>query len=85
MAITTITSREFNHDRGGAKKAAQKGPVFITDRGKPSLVLMTAEEYRRLTEGQKSLAEMLYMPGAEDIEFEVPKLSNDLLRPADFS
>lgn len=85
MAITTITSREFNHDRGGAKRAAQKGPVFITDRGKPSLVLMTAEEYRRLAGGQKNLAEMLYMPGAEDIEFEVPKLANDLLRPADFS
>jgi hypothetical protein len=40
MAITTITSREFNHDRGGAKKAAQKGPVFITDQGKLSLVLI---------------------------------------------
>jgi hypothetical protein len=85
MAITTITSREFNHDRGGAKKAAQKGPVFITDQGKLSLVLMTAEEYRRLTGGQKNLAELLYMPGVEDVEFEIPRLPNDLMRSADFS
>lgn len=85
MSITTITSREFNHDRGGAKKAAQKGPVFITDRGQPSLVLMTAEDYRKLAGKKKNLAELLYMPGAEDIEFEVPKLKDDLMRPADFS
>lgn len=85
MAITTITSREFSHDRGGAKKAVQKGPVFITDRGKLSLVLMAAEEYLRLTGGQKNLAELLYMPGAEDVEFEIPRLPNDVMRPADFS
>lgn len=85
MSITTITSREFNHDRGGAKKAAQKGPVFITDRGRPSLVLMTADEYRRLTGKKKDLAELLFMPGAEDIEFDIPKLPNDFSRPADFS
>jgi prevent-host-death family protein len=85
MTITTITSREFNHDRGGAKKAAQNGPVFITDRGKPSLVLMTAEEYRKLTSGKKkNLVELLAMPGVEDIEFEIPKLA-DFMRPADFS
>ncbi len=85
MTITTITSREFNHDRGGAKKAAQNGPVFITDRGKPSLVLMTAEEYRKLTSGKKkNLVELLAMPGVDDIEFEIPKLG-DFMRPADFS
>jgi prevent-host-death family protein len=82
--ITTITSREFNHDRGGAKKAAQSGPVFITDRGKPSLVLMTAEEYRKLVGKKKNLVELLAMPGVEDIDFEPPKL-RDFMRPADFS
>ena len=33
MTITTLSSREFNHDTGRAKRAALKGPVFITDRG----------------------------------------------------
>ena len=36
MTITTMTSREFNQDAGGAKKAAEKGPVIITDRGRPA-------------------------------------------------
>jgi antitoxin (DNA-binding transcriptional repressor) of toxin-antitoxin stability system len=35
MTITTLSSREFNQNTSHAKKAALKGPVFITDRGKP--------------------------------------------------
>ena len=37
MPITTLSSREFNHDAGRAKKAALHGPVFTTDRGRPSV------------------------------------------------
>ena len=33
MAITTMSSRDFNQDTSGAKRAAKEGPVFITDRG----------------------------------------------------
>ena len=33
--ITTLSSRAFNQDASGAKKAANNGPVFITDRGRP--------------------------------------------------
>ncbi len=36
MTITTMTSREFNQDTSRAKKAAARGPVFITDRGWPA-------------------------------------------------
>jgi hypothetical protein len=32
---TKVTSREFNQDTGRAKRAAQDGPVYITDRGHP--------------------------------------------------
>ena len=49
MSITTLSSRELNHDVSSAKKAAQKGPVVITDRGRPSHVLMTYDEFQRLT------------------------------------
>src|SRR5262249_7675293 len=59
MAVTTLTSREFNQDTSGAKKAARRGPVFITDRGRPAHVLLTIEDYRRLTGGEMSLAEAL--------------------------
>jgi PHD/YefM family antitoxin component YafN of YafNO toxin-antitoxin module len=51
--ITTLSSREFNQDTARAKRAAKKGPVFITTRGEPSHVLMSIEEYRRL-EQEKS-------------------------------
>jgi len=29
-----MSSREFNQDTSGAKKAAENGPVHITDRGR---------------------------------------------------
>lgn len=83
MAITTLTSREFNQDTGRAKKAAEEGPVFITDRGRPAHVLLSIEEYQRLTGGKRSLAEALAMPGLEDIEFDPPRIEVGL-RPVDF-
>ncbi|WP_419657253.1 prevent-host-death family protein [Desulfosarcina variabilis str. Montpellier] len=48
MSITTITSRHFNQDVGYAKRAAEKGPVFITDRGRPSHVLLSFEQYMKI-------------------------------------
>lgn len=68
--ITTISSREFNQDTSGAKKATKKGPVFITDRGRPAHVLLTIEDYQKLTAGSVSIVDMLAMPGTEDIDFQ---------------
>jgi hypothetical protein len=34
-----MTRRTSNQDTSGAKKAAESGPVVITDRGKPAHVL----------------------------------------------
>jgi prevent-host-death family protein len=82
MAITTLTSREFNQDASGAKKAASKGPVFITDRGRPAHVLLTIEDYQRLAGGQRKIADALAMPGDEDVEFEAPR-ADIKSRPAD--
>jgi prevent-host-death family protein len=83
VSITTISSREFNQDAGGAKKAAEKGPVIITDRGRPAHVLLSFEDYQKLVGKGPSLAEALAMPGGEDIEFDPPKLDL-ILRPVDF-
>lgn len=85
MAATTLSSREFNQDTSGAKRAARSGPVFITDRGRPSHVLLTIEEYQRLAGSQASIVDLLAMPGAEAIEFEPPRLQSDLYRPADLA
>jgi PHD/YefM family antitoxin component YafN of YafNO toxin-antitoxin module len=73
VTITTLSSREFNQDSNRAKKAAQDGPVFITDRGKPSHVLLSIEDYRKLTGGETRIADLLAMPDAEDIAFEPPR------------
>ncbi|WP_313528089.1 type II toxin-antitoxin system Phd/YefM family antitoxin [Shinella sp.] len=84
MAMTVMSSREFNQDTGRAKKAAENGPVFITDRGRPGHVLLSIEEYRRLTSGEGTLADMLAMPNAADVEFDPPKLRDFGLKPVDF-
>lgn len=72
MPITTVTSREFNHDIARAKRAAKSGPVFITDRGKPAHVLLCIEDYQRLAEDRRSLVEALSMAGLADIDLEPP-------------
>jgi len=87
VAITTLSSREFNQNTSRAKKAARKGPVFITDRGRPAHVFLTIEEYRSISGGKKkmTLAEALAMPNADQVDFEPPRLGGKIFRPADFS
>ncbi len=73
MTTTTLSSREFNHDTGRAKRAAAHGPVFITDRGRPAHVLLSIEAYRRMSGERKSIADLLAAePGAEDLELDIP-------------
>ena len=95
MTITTLTSREYNQNSSQAKKAALKGPVFITDRGRPAHVLLSIEEYRKLkgkTTNKRagagkgmSLIEALAMPeGTPDFEFDPPRFG-DFPRSADLS
>jgi prevent-host-death family protein len=62
MIITTVSSREFNQDASGAKRAASKGPVIITDRGRPAHVLLTIEAYRKLTQKAASIADLWPCP-----------------------
>ena len=84
MTITTLSSREFNQGTSEAKRAANKGPVFITDRGKPAHVLLSFDDYQRLTKQRRNIADALAMPGIADIEFEPPRVTIQS-RPVDFS
>lgn len=85
MSITTISSREFNQDVSRVKRAASYGPVFITDRGHPSHVLLTIEEYQRITDKKESIVDLLAMPDAADIDFEPARINNPLYKPADLA
>lgn len=84
MTITTLTSREFNQGASEAKRAAKNGPVFITDRGRPAHVLMSYEDYQRLINQRRNIADVLAMPGLADIEFEPPRVTIEH-QPVDFS
>jgi prevent-host-death family protein len=89
MAVTTVSSRQFNQDASGAKKAAAKGPVFITHRGHPAHVLLTIEQYRKLTKSTGSIVDLLAMPKGSkkdrEIDFDPPRLKGLLYRPADLA
>ena len=74
MQITTMSSRQFNQDTSRAKKAAIRGPVFITDRGQPAHVLLSIEDYRKLTGSQMTLAEAVGQPHVPDFDFTPPRV-----------
>jgi prevent-host-death family protein len=77
-----MTSRELNQDVGRAKRAAEQGPVFITDRGRPAHVLLSIDDYRRLAGSRPTLAEALAMPGFADVDLDTTR-PRDLPRNAD--
>lgn len=61
----TFTARKHNHDASRVKRAANDGPVFITERGRPAHVPMTMAAYERLKGGmakQPNLADLLSCP-----------------------
>lgn len=83
MGITTISSREFNQDSGGAKKAAENGPVIITDRGRPAHVLLSFGDYQKLTGVQRSLLDTVAQAEDDDIDFDPPRIGGTVFRPVD--
>ena len=87
MAMTTITSREFNQDVSKAKRRSLGGPVVITDRGRPAHVLLTIETYQAMAGCRPSIVNMLAMPqgNEDDVEFEPARLDGELFEPAKLS
>ena len=85
MTVTTMSSRDFNQDTSGAKKAALRGPVFITDRGRPAHVLLSIEDYQKLTSRGMTLLEAVAQTGVPDFDFDPPRLAGKPYRAADLS
>ncbi|PRH88210.1 prevent-host-death protein [Labrys okinawensis] len=80
-----MSSREFNHDIGKAKRAAEEGPLLITDRGKPAFVLLKHEEYQRLVGQEPSIVDLLRQDEPEaDFDFEPPRLREIVRRETVF-
>lgn len=57
--MKSFTSREFNQDVSHAKRVAIYEPVFVTDRGKPTHVLLSIDAYRHLVGKSDTLADLL--------------------------
>jgi prevent-host-death family protein len=74
MSSTTMSCTALNRNIGKAKKAARTGPVIITNRGQPAYVLMNIAQYQQVTGNGKNIVDLLAMPGAEDIDFNPPRL-----------
>ena len=72
--MKTVSSREFNSDVAGAKRAAAIEPLFITDRGEPAFVLLSVEKFRELTRSGKSALDALLELGVQfpdgELDFE---------------
>ena len=48
MTLTTVSCRDFARDLANAKRAADAGPVFVTDRGRPTYALLKIEDDYKL-------------------------------------
>ena len=69
-----IDAKEFSQNPEAAMRAALEGPVFITEQGQISYVLLSREDYNALHMSQ-NLAERLACSESADFEFELQKLS----------
>jgi hypothetical protein len=78
MTVTMLPSHKFDQDICGAKRAADNGPVIITDDGRPVYVLLSHVFYRRLL--GPTLREMVAQPGGDDIDFDPPRMSDQMFR-----
>jgi prevent-host-death family protein len=66
--MKVVSSRDFNQDVSQAKRAARIEPIFITDRGRPTHVLMSIENFRHLTGQTETIVDLLAMPEPREID-----------------
>jgi prevent-host-death family protein len=57
--LKSFGSREFNQDVSRAKRVAATEAVFVTDRGRPTHVLLSIDAYRQLLGRSDTLADLL--------------------------
>ena len=82
MSVTTLSSHQFNQGASKAKKAALRGPVVITTRGRPTHVLLSMEQYQKLAGSGLSLLQAVAQRDAPDFVFKPPRLGAGLYQQA---
>ena len=63
--LKRVTSRELNQDVSRAKRFALVEPVFVTDRGRPTHVLISIDAWRQLSGERENMAQLLAAPPGE--------------------
>ena len=78
-----FSSQEFNQNPGRIKRAAEDGPVIVTERGERKLVVMNWEEYQRLSRSGPDIVEMFHDTETAQIDFEPVRFTGFVARLAD--
>ena len=77
MPVNFVSSRDYAHDLGRAKRLTADRPVFITDRA-PAFALLDIEAYHQLTRAQPcGLVEALDAIDERASEFEPLQIDGD--------
>ena len=84
VETTTFSGPDLGRRVGEARRAADRGPVFITEQGRPTHVLISMSLYRRLTATRPGIADLLAMPADTAAEPEAP-ISREPARAADLA
>lgn len=77
--MSIVNARTFNQAPSKVKAMAGDGPVFVTDRGRPTLVVLSIEAYERMA-GGGNIRDSLRMDRDVDLD---PVVTRDLGRVAD--
>ena len=74
--ITMFSDRDFRRGGARAMEATSKGPVVITEGGRPKCVLLSIADYEKLSARKITLGDMLAMDDAELIDegFDFPRI-----------
>lgn len=76
--MTTVTAQEFNREPSRVKAKAKDGPVFITDHGTRSHVLLSIEEYERIKPPAKqNIVDALRMDDEDLADFEFERIQGN--------
>ena len=70
-----FSSQEFNQNPGRIKKAAEDGPVIVTERGQRKLVILNWAEYEALSASAPNIVDLFYDPETADIDFEAVRFN----------
>lgn len=78
MATTTVSLDSLEEIRRVADEvgeASNSGPVYVTRPGKSPLVLLTVNEYRKLSGGRGDVSDALATSEARDIPFDRSRMT----------